>query len=83
MSHEEFYAAVAALLGTTHDFVQPPREGAKLRWGPRTPGNGRFPGHGLVRIFGDKIHVALTTPFLTGVFGSKDSALAAIGEAVK
>jgi hypothetical protein len=74
---EVFYDTVAELLETQHPFKE-----LKLymsRWGDRTPGNGRFPGHGLVRVFSPTvIHVALYEPKLYGAFTSFDTALEAL-----
>lgn len=79
--YEEFYHQVANLLHTIHVFKEPRRY--LRRWGDRTPGNGRFPGHGIVRVFAPQdIHVALYEPVLTGTFKSFASALEAIGQAV-
>lgn len=38
------------------------------RWHGRDPGNGRFPGRGIVRHYGGFIHVALTSPRASGSF---------------
>lgn len=81
---ENFYGEVAFLLDTTHEYSKPPTPGARLRWGPRNPGNGRYPGHGVVRKFSkNHIHVALHTPKLSGWFTSQVEALNAISQAVE
>lgn len=61
MNNKEFYAKVAELLDTTTD-GEPFKYYKRTRWNNRIPGQGRFPGRGIVRIFGDQIHVALNNP---------------------
>jgi len=52
---KEFYARCGEILGIEHDWNPPvPR---RTRWNNRVIGNGRFPGFGLIRIFGDQIMV--------------------------
>ncbi len=61
MSMSEFYNKCAELLGTEYNcesFKYPYR----TRWNNRTPGSGRYPGFGIIRKFGNKIHVALQRP---------------------
>lgn len=83
MTPAEFYDAVAEVLGTTHQHFTPVGN-RKKRWGPREPGNGRFPGFGLVRVFSNcLIHVSLTHPQLNGIYKSMAEALTAITEAEK
>lgn len=82
MNAQEFYDAVAAIFNETHDYVPPPSGALKKRWGPRTPGNGRFPGRGIVRFFSPTvIHVALRHPSINGQFADPDAALTAIKQA--
>ncbi len=77
MTEEEFYSAVADILGSTHVYVQPPSY--TRRWGPRRPGNGRYPGHGIIRVHApDQIYVSLHTPALSGTYDRFDAALEAI-----
>lgn len=74
---EEFYSKCAEILGasTTYKDATPfPRwdrytgqmyiPGTRAtRWGGREPGNGRFPGFGIIRLFGHhNIQVCLTKP---------------------
>jgi hypothetical protein len=81
MIEEDFYAEAARLLQTTNNYHQP-REYMR-RWGPRTPGNGRFPNHGIIRAWAaDKIHIALHTPTLNGSYTSYEAALQAIKESL-
>jgi hypothetical protein len=61
MNNSEFYNAVAKLLGTKYvgtEFAYRYR----TRWNNRNAGGGRFPNFGIVRLFGDKVHVALIHP---------------------
>jgi hypothetical protein len=76
MKAEEFYCRVSEITGISHDYIEPFRylrfdrqlgkfvETTRLRrWGNRTPGNGRFPGLGLIRYFGPTcIQMALQKP---------------------
>jgi hypothetical protein len=56
----------------------------KTRWNNRNPGNGRYPGHGIVRRFNsNSIHVNLHTPTLYAKFTNETAALEAIQVAVQ
>jgi hypothetical protein len=95
MNQEEFYAACAAIIGAAHHYEDKrprylkwdrknevyyrPMTKAGRRSG-REPGNGRFPGIGLVRDFGAVIHVSLTEPLISRSFDSYASALAFLRE---
>ncbi len=46
---EDFYGQCAEILGTEHVYREPASR--PTRWGPRTPGNGRFPDFGMIRLF--------------------------------
>ena len=63
MSDEEFYARCADLLGTVHEHL-PFAHHARTRWNNRKPGSGRFPGCGIIRIFGDEVHIAIRAPIV-------------------
>lgn len=78
MDRETFYREVGLLLGVEHtDYVQHP--GHSKRWGPREPGNGRYPGSGTVRVYADDlIQVNPHTPVLTGTFRSYEAAISAL-----
>ncbi len=94
MEKNEFYQKCAELLGAEDLYVEKPlpsmrfnRETGKMyqplsrhtRWGPREPGNGRFPGHGTIRVFSEKmIHVSLNDPSLSGTFTSFEAVLEAL-----
>jgi len=91
MDKFDFYAEVARVLGTTHEALMLPkrrlRDGREVvwrsRWGPRQPGNGRFPGHGIARWFGPAdVHLAFSRPVVSGRFNSAAAALNALRDAV-
>lgn len=78
-SEEHFYCSIADIIGcSSHDYRPYPfRE--RTRWNTRFIGNGRFPGHGIIRRFNEKsIHVQLHTPAVKGVFLSESQAIEAI-----
>lgn len=77
MDKEDFFNRCADILNTEHKYVDlKPRkrvdrttgqiiqtDSAYSRWGPRIPGNGRFPGFGIIRVYSSQmIHVLLTKP---------------------
>lgn len=72
--NNDFYRECARLLNTTHE-GQPFPYRYRTRWNNRVAGQGRFPNHGIIRIFGDMVHVALTSPTLNFV-GTKEEVLA-------
>ena len=76
MTNEEVYREFARLLGCPYDSKPFPYR-YRTRWNNRSAGQGRYEGHGIIRIFGDKVHVALHTPPLQ-MIGTLDEALAAI-----
>lgn len=96
MNVEEFYKKCEEILGTKTNYkkqnlyVKVDRNTGKTykvptkatRWGGREPGNGRFLDHGLIRVFGKKIHVSLNNPPLNDIFDSFESALKALRKAV-
>ena len=61
MNNEEFYSKCAELLGAEHEYL-PFTHYKRTRWNNRKPGSGRYPGYGIIRKFGNQIHVALTKP---------------------
>jgi len=72
MTHYEFYTMCASILDIEiedHSFSHYKR----TRWNNRSPGNGRFPGFGLIRIYGDMIHITTKNNNMT--FASKSEAL--------
>lgn len=79
---EGFYQSVAEMLQCDGHYREFPF-GRRTRWNNRSPGNGRFPGHGLVRYFGPSvIQVSLINPPVSGLFGDPESALEAIRKAL-
>lgn len=93
MEKEDFYQKCAELLDTEHTYRAKPQDQIRLRydgtvgntyrnrWNNREPGNGRFPGHGLIRHFGRLIHVNLLDPRLYGLYKTEEDALVAIEKA--
>ena len=93
---EEFYSDCAEILGTEHEYrdcVPRPkmhRDGEvyipstmATRWGGREPGNGRFPGFGIIRLFGDTVQIRLTKPKqISATSDGREEALAFIREEV-
>lgn len=61
MNDEEFYGRCARILGAATDTAPFPYA-HRTRWNNRSPGRGRFPDHGMIRRFGDVVHVALRNP---------------------
>jgi hypothetical protein len=92
MTKKEFYAACAAILGVGHRYVDrsPPTRFAPRsltshrpptrasRWGDREPGNGRFQGFGLARMFAaDRVQLVLARPVsINRTFNSPEAAIA-------
>ncbi|HYD87562.1 MAG TPA: hypothetical protein VEA80_08820 [Vitreimonas sp.] len=71
-----FYQACAELLGAEHDYRPFPFR-RRTRWNNRAAGNGRFPGFGVIRIFGDRVHMQLRAPAAVNRwFASQAEALA-------
>lgn len=63
MNNTEFYNRCAELLGVEYICTPFPYE-TKTRWNNRKPGEGRYPGYGLIRHFGGNIHVTLRHPVI-------------------
>jgi hypothetical protein len=77
-----FYQACAELLNAEYTY-KPFLFYKPTRWNNREPGNGRYIGHGFVRMFGSRaIHVQLHNPRVSGSFTSPEAALAAIRAAL-
>ena len=79
MDNETFYSNAAVILNTTHEHL-PFKYGKRTRWNNRSPGSGRFPDHGIIRVFGDKVHIALYDPMISKVCDSKEEALETLRE---
>ena len=87
---EDFYGKCAEILGTEHQYrdgVPRPkidRDGKiytpatkASRWGGREPGNGRFPGFGIIRAFGNTVQINLNKPKkISAIIEGKEEALA-------
>ena len=61
MDDKEFYERCATILGTRYD-CQPFTGHKRTRWNNRKPGGGRFPEHGIIRLFGEHVQIALRSP---------------------
>lgn len=72
---QEFYEACAKLLGTEHNYRTYPYR-RRNRWNNRVPGNGRFPGYGVIRLYGDHVHISLRSPVRVSLSCSYEDALA-------
>jgi len=71
-----FYERCAELLGVPYTYRSYPYKGHTSRWNNRDPGNGRFPGRGLIRLYGDTVHMMLRHPIcITRRFASSAEAL--------
>jgi len=76
LTNEEFYTKVAGILETTYDCKPFPWTASnRTRWNNRAPGSGRYPGYGLIRCFGETVHVALHEPLISKSFETKEKAL--------
>lgn len=71
---QEFYQACAKLLGAQHEY-QPYPYRRPNRWNNRDPGNGRFPGYGVIRLYGERVHISLRSPVRVSLWCSHDEAL--------
>ena len=67
---EAFYTRCGEILGIEHEWNTPvPR---RTRWNTRFIGNGRYPGFGLIRCYGEQIMVTTKTNG-TKMFASPDA----------
>lgn len=94
LDYEDFYEQCARLLGAQYERHEIRESHERLRydgsvsnnyrnrWNNRDPGNGRYPGRGIIRHFGSVIQVALYDPPVSGYYASVDYALTAIENAV-
>lgn len=79
MVEEGFYKKCAELLGVPDTYRRYPYS-KRTRWNNRAPGNGRFEGYGMIRLFGSKVHMALRSPIAANRwFNTTDEALAFLG----
>lgn len=78
MEKEQFYQECGALLGIEYNYLEIYHNKRRTnRWGPREPGNGRFPDFGIIRWFSPTcIHVSLIKPKpINKFFNSSESVL--------
>ena len=79
---EGFYLKCAELLGAEHTYKKFPYR-KRTRWNNRGAGNGRFIGHGLIRVYSENlIRVNLYNPVLNGTFKSPEEALIALSNVI-
>jgi len=52
---EAFYARCGEILGIEHNWNTPVKR--RTRWDARRIGNGRYPGYGLIRVYGSQAMV--------------------------
>jgi hypothetical protein len=83
-AEQSFYMAIAVLLECPEHNYQPYPYSYRTRWNNHQTGNGRYPGHGIVRRFSSTdIHVQLSHPSVRGRFSSAEAALEAIRNGLK
>ncbi len=70
---ELFYLEVGVILDMSHVEITEPKR--RTRWNARQPGNGRYPGRGLVRLYGERVLVQLRSPPVTRWFETRREAL--------
>jgi hypothetical protein len=71
----DFYKKCAKIIGVDSSGDKFPYRN-RTRWNNRTPGRGRFQDIGLIRKFGDKIHICLRSPISHhGIYNSEKEAL--------
>ena len=63
MNVDDFYAECAVILGVAHEGEEFTHY-KRTRWNNRRPGRGRFPGAGLIRVFGDVVHINIRSPVI-------------------
>lgn len=71
---QDFYKRCSEILGIDHVWNTPVPH--RTRWNNRNIGNGRFPGFGLIRIYGDKFVV--TSRKGTKLYDTKEQVYRAI-----
>jgi hypothetical protein len=84
MVEESFYKTIAELLGCdTHDYKPYPYS-KRTRWNNRSPGNGRYLGHGVIKRYNSTvILVNLHTPHVVGYFTNEQTVFDTIKTALK
>lgn len=82
MTDEEFYGKCAEILGTAYE-CRPHPYGYRSRWNNRQPGSGRFPDHGIIRLFGDHVQIALRAPVtISRNIEGREAAIAFLSETI-
>lgn len=70
-----FYQQCADILNSESLYCKFPFE-KRTRWNNRKAGNGRFANFGLIRCYGDKVHINFRSPLrINRIFESKIEAL--------
>jgi len=78
---QEFYTKCAELLSCDHAYHEPYEY--KTRWNVRTLGNGRYEGHGVIRMYSQTcIRVMLSNPKLIRTYDNVQDVYAALEELV-
>lgn len=80
MTDKDFYEQCAAILDAKH-LGEPFAFYKRTRWNNRKAGQGRFEGAGIIRCFGEKVHIALNYPLLNKICNSKAEALEELSNA--
>lgn len=76
MTIEDFYAECAAILECEH-VGEAFTHYKRTRWNNRKAGRGRFPGRGIIRVFGNTVHISLSKPrMLHKIIEGREEALA-------
>jgi hypothetical protein len=79
MNKADFYLRCAEIMDAEHELIIRSPFFRRNRWNNREAGSGRFPGIGIVRHFGDAIHIAIHHPVeFTAVYDDPEDALAAL-----
>ncbi len=75
VEEQVFYETCGELLGAPYAYEPFPYR-KRTRWNNRKGGNGRYEGFGLIRLFGNTVHVCLSAPIrINRVFKSRQAAL--------
>lgn len=66
-----FYEKCSEILKVSHEGSSFPYK-KRTRWNNRAPGQGRFPGRGIIRHYGNVIHISLYNPSYNGIFETEE-----------
>jgi hypothetical protein len=69
MEKTKFYEKCAGILGTQYN-CQPFTQYKRTRWNNRSAGSGRYPGYGIIRVFGDMVQINIRHPFILNTVAS-------------